>query len=119
MKKVILILSFLLIFTACSNSKLQNEIKDEMRDFKEDINEVLPNKNPSTSDFIGEDKAKEIALNRAQLSGDDVYFERVDLENDNGKWHYEIEFQKGSSEYEVDIDSVSGEIISFKKEINE
>lgn len=120
MKKIILILSVIFIFASCTNTNVGREIKDEIDDIKNDISKPISNKSGhQNADFIGEEKAKEIALNKAQISDDGVYFDTIELKKDNGKWHYEIEFQKGSSEYEVDVDALTGEIISFSKELNE
>lgn len=71
-----------------------------------------------TSEFIGEDKAKEIALEKAGITADGVVFERVELDKDNGIWQYEVEFKKGLIEYDVDVRADDGTVISFEKDID-
>ena len=69
--------------------------------------------NNSSNDYIGVDRAKEIALNHAQLSESDVQFAKAKLENDDGEVEYEIEFYSGRTEYDYTIDAVSGNIIEY------
>lgn len=69
--------------------------------------------NSSNNDYIGVDRAKEIALNHAQLNESDVQFAKAKLENDDGGVEYEIEFYSGRTEYDYTIDAVSGNIIEY------
>ncbi len=69
-----------------------------------------------TSKFIGEEKAKELALKKAEISADGVRFDRVELDNDNGVWQYEVDFRYGDIEYDIDINAENGEILSFENE---
>lgn len=69
--------------------------------------------NSSDNDYIGVDRAKEIALNHAQLKESDVQFAKANLEYDDGGAEYEIEFYSGKTEYEYTIDAVSGNIIEY------
>lgn len=67
----------------------------------------------SSNNYIGVDRAKEIALNHAQLNESDVQFVKAKLENDDGGVEYEIEFYSGRTEYDYTIDAVSGNIIEY------
>lgn len=69
------------------------------------------NADNSSNNYIGIDRAKEIALNRANLSKTEVQFTKAKLENDDGKAEYEIEFHFDKAEYSYDIDAVSGDIL--------
>ena len=69
--------------------------------------------NSSGNDYIGVDRAKEIALNHAQLNESDVQFAKAKLENDDDGVEYEIEFYSGRTEYDYTIDAVSGNIIEY------
>lgn len=64
--------------------------------------------------FIGEEKAKSIALEKAGLSADGVTFEKVELDRDNGVWLYEVEFRKDRTEYDADIKADDGKILSWE-----
>ena len=63
--------------------------------------------------FIGEEKAKEIALKQAGLAEKDVIFDKCVVERDDGVWIYEIEFRHGKHEYDVDINANTGRILSW------
>lgn len=69
-----------------------------------------------TSKFIGEEKAKELALKKAEIGADGVKFDRVELDHDDGVWQYEVDFRHGDIEYDIDINAENGEILSFEKE---
>ena len=64
------------------------------------------------SKYIGIDKAKSLALENAGKKSSDVNFTKAKLERDDGVWKYEIEFVVGATEYEYDIDAISGKVIS-------
>ena len=49
----------------------------------------------------------------AGVSKDSVKFVRTHLERDDGRWKYEVEFYQDNTEYDYDIDAVSGEILSY------
>ena len=70
-----------------------------------------------TASVISVDKAKQIALSHAGVSG--ASFKKVKLDTDDGVRVYEIEFKVGNVEYEYDIDASSGAIISSKSEIDD
>lgn len=67
--------------------------------------------------LIGENKAKEIALERAGLTAEEVIFDRVELDRDDGVLKYELEFRKGSAEYDVEIRADDGTVLSFERDI--
>ena len=69
--------------------------------------------NSSVNNYIGVDRAKEIALNHARLNESDVQFAKAKLENDDDGVEYEIEFYSGRTEYDYTIDAVSGNIIEY------
>ena len=61
-------------------------------------------------------KAKEIALVHAGLSADQVSFYKAELDRDDGRYVYEIEFIYDNFDYEYEIDAVSGKITDSEKE---
>lgn len=72
-----------------------------------------------TSSFIGEEKAKEIALSQAGITADGVTFDRVELDNDDGVWQYEIEFRQGNTEHDVDVKADDGTVLKSEKDIDD
>ena len=66
---------------------------------------------------ISADRAKQIALSHAGVSG--ASFTKVELDTDDGVRVYEIEFKVGNVEYDYDIDATSGAILSSSSEIDD
>ena len=66
---------------------------------------------------ISADRAKQIALSHAGVSG--ASFTKVELDTDEGVRVYEIEFKVGNVEYDYDIDATSGAILSSSSEIDD
>ncbi len=66
--------------------------------------------------FIGEQKAQEIALEKAEITANDVIFERIELERDDGIWLYEVEFIKDGMEYNAEIKADDGTVVSWEVE---
>ena len=67
----------------------------------------------SEPQYIGTEAAKLAALNHAGLKSDEVNFVHAHLESDDGIWQYDIEFHKDTTEYDYDIDALTGEVLSF------
>ena len=67
---------------------------------------------PADGDYIGEDKALEIALGDAGLSKDQVSnaYAHLDYDDDRGKYEYEVSFHQGTTEYDYDVDALTGDI---------
>lgn len=65
------------------------------------------------------DKAKNIALNHAKLKSSQVRFTKAKLDKDDGISVYEIEFRRGSTEYEYEIHATSGKILDWDKDIDD
>lgn len=70
--------------------------------------------NSATSDYIGIDKAKKIALKHAGVSN--VTFTKSKLDSDDGVKTYEIEFISGDREYEYEINAYTGAIMDYDSE---
>lgn len=73
----------------------------------------------STSSYIGAEKAKSIALNHAGVSAGSAYMEKAELDRDDGRTVYEVEFKSGGMEYDYEIDAVSGNILKAEKDWND
>lgn len=70
------------------------------------------NNNTGTASLIDEDTAASAALKHAGLSRDEVDNFYIHLEYDDGlPEHYEVEFWKGTTEYEYEIHISTGEVL--------
>ena len=83
----------------------------EILSYDYDAEASVPQQNGSSS-YIGEAKAKSIALSAAGFSSGQVSNIRCYLERDDGRWEYTVEFWQGTMEYEFEIDAYSGTILS-------
>lgn len=68
---------------------------------------------------IEESAAIEAALNHAGLTQNDVSRLRAQFDFDDGVAVYDVEFWVNAMEYNYEINAVSGEIISYDKEIDD
>ena len=76
--------------------------------------------NASDSGMIGEEKAKEIALNYAGLTEDQTQRLLVKRDYDDGRSIYEVEFYgEGRDEYDYEIDAATGEIVAFDSDLHD
>lgn len=73
--------------------------------------------NNEDSDYIGESKAKSIALQHAGVQEKDVVMKKLILDSDNHRVEYEVEFYAGNKEYDYEIDALTGHIISYDQDI--
>ena len=83
----------------------------EILSFDYDAEHYAPSSGTGTGDYIGEAEAKRIAL--AEVSGaadSDVRYARLDW--DDGRAEYEVKIVLGTTEYEFEIDAVTGVILS-------
>lgn len=70
------------------------------------------NSGGSNDNYIGEDKALEIALADAGLSSGQVSNANahLDYDDDRGRYEYEVKFYQGTTEYDYDVDAITGDI---------
>ncbi len=74
---------------------------------------AAPNAAAATIDI---EAAQQIALDHAGLSADEVKYMNAYLEYDDGIEQYEIQFYKGTTEYEYSIDAVNGTVLGYSME---
>ena len=70
---------------------------------------------PSGS-LIGEEAAKKAALSHAGVSAAEAGYIRWELDEDDGRQIYEIEFQIGNVEYEYEIDAAGGTVLKAERD---
>ncbi len=71
----------------------------------------------NTAGDIGIEKAKEIAMSHAGVSAGSVSFVKAKLDYEDGVKVYDIEFYSGNVEYDYEINSATGAIVSFDQDI--
>ena len=106
----------MLLLTACGSKKNTVPTTGSSATGDGTMQQATDKTQVDTSKFIGEEKAKELALKKAEIGADGVKFDRVELDFDDGVWQYEVDFRHGDIEYDIDINAENGEILSFEKE---
>jgi uncharacterized membrane protein YkoI len=93
-------------------------------EFDMDADDDAPRSTPAPKptnapSYIGEEAAKRIAFNRAGISASEARNVKVELDRENGRMIYEVEFDARGKEYDVKIDAVSGSVIYFNSEVDD
>lgn len=70
------------------------------------------------ANYIGEEKAKEVALTAAGVSAADAKFMTCKFDYENGVAVYEVEFYFGSTEYSYDINAKTGAVLKAEIDKN-
>lgn len=84
-------------------------VTGEIVQWEEEIFSILPDE---TAGYIGEEKAKQLVLEKAS-GGNFVEFK---LDIDDGKIHYEGKLVKGDVKYEFEISAIDGRILEWEEE---
>lgn len=66
--------------------------------------------------FVGEEAAKSAALAHAGVSAGDAGTIKCELDEDDGRWVYELEFRVGSTEYDYEVDASSGAVVKAEQD---
>lgn len=69
-----------------------------------------------SGEFVGEEAAKSAALAHAGVSADDAGYVKCELDEDDGRWVYELEFRVGSTEYDYEVDASSGAVVKAEQD---
>ena len=75
--------------------------------------------NNNTTNYINRDKAKQIAFSNAGINESSVRDLSIELDRENGKMIYEVDFESNNKDYEYDIDAITGEILYKNIEIDD
>ena len=79
---------------------------------------VQPSK-PAASGDIGYSKAKSVALNHAGVSENKAYDMDIELDDEDGRLIYEVEFKSGNMEYSYEINAATGAILKHEAELDD
>ncbi len=66
---------------------------------------------------LGKEDAKAIALAHADFSEAEVTLKKVELDRDDGRIEYEVEFRKDGVKYKYEIDAESSEIVAYDQDV--
>lgn len=107
--------------TAVKNANLNSQIvgigpQDYIEDDGVSTGSGQTQGNQQNNKYISKEKAVEIALAHAGVQKNNARFDDKELDYNNGKARYEIEFTAGGTEYEYDIDAATGKIVSYERD---
>ena len=83
-----------------------------------DVSKPVDSKTTPSGD-IGYAKAKSIALNHAGVNENKAYDMGIELDDEDGRLVYEVEFKSGNVEYDYEIDASSGAILKHETELDD
>lgn len=129
MKLKLLTLLLALVLTislvGCGNNTDSNNSDNMISDIKNGIDSVkdkVESGIQSGESLMNEDtkitreKAKEIALNHANLKDNDIKNYKIEIDREDGLLVYDIEFDHNDTEYNYEIDANSGDIREHDKD---
>lgn len=90
-------------------------ILEKDTDLENDVIVTAPSKTQGGK-YIGAEKAKSIALNHSKKKASDVSFVKTELDQDDGRIVYDIEFYFGKKEYNYEIDATTGKILTYEED---
>lgn len=109
---IVIIAAVIAVSVADGKSKVQAYTAQEPNNISQNVNQTSANQTQITVD-----DAKNTALKDAGFDdASNVVFTSEKLDYDNGRQVYEIDFHDAKTEYEYDIDSSTGEIVSRSQE---
>ena len=62
------------------------------------------------------EEAQKIALEHAGFTLEQVKYLETELDRDDGKLHYDVDFEKDGYDYDYEIDAATGKILKSQKE---
>ncbi len=82
-----------------------------------DSSSASPSAGASSFGYITADKAREIALSHAGVKAAEASFIKTELEWEHGRAEYEVEFYSGNTEYDYELDAITGNILSYDRDV--
>ncbi len=82
-----------------------------------DANSNNNGNNNGASSAITAEQAQQFALDAAGLTANDVTGLRAELERDDGRVYYDVQFYVGNTEYDYDIDANTGAVLEQDRDI--
>lgn len=109
---IVIIAAVVAVSVADGKSKVQAYTAQEPNNISQSVSESSANQTNITVDDAKNTALKDAGFNDAST----VVFTSEKLDYDNGRQVYEIDFHDAKTEYEYDIDSSTGEIVSRSQE---
>ncbi len=98
------------------NDDDDDDMYDDLDDDDDDMYDDDDDDNISTQNIMSQSSATNIAFSHAGVSGNVT---DVELDENNGRAVYEIKFYVDGTEYEYEIDAVSGSVLKSDVEVDD
>lgn len=98
---------------------IKTDSADDENETPEAVTPAARTSEPAADKYIGVERAKQIALDDAGFTEEEVLFSTAKFDDDDEGPEYEIEFYHGEMEYEYDISAKTGEILEFSAEVDD
>lgn len=82
-----------------------------------DLGKIESQGKASDKGYIGRTKAQEAALKHAGVSASQAKNLEIEMDCEKGVMVYEVEFYAGNTEYEYDINALTGAVVKAEKEV--
>ena len=113
-----------LIQQICTNSQTTYNVAELAKLSVNELSHILKNLNvdvsvsdtPSEKSYVGRSFALEVALEACNLTEQDVKELKIKLDFEDGTMVYEVEFVHDNIKFELEIEAISGSIISSERE---
>ena len=92
---------------------------DHDDDHDDDDDDAQPTGSAQPTGQIGHAAAKVAALTHAGVSESQAYDTDVELDDEDGRWVYEVEFKADGMEYEYVIDAYTGAVLEYDMELDD
>ena len=89
---------------------------DHDDDHDDDDDDAQPTGSAQPTGQIGHAAAKSAALTHAGVSESQAYDMDVELDDEDGRWVYEVEFKADDMEYEYVVDAYTGAVLEYDME---
>ena len=93
-----------------------DDYDDDHDDDDDDDDDAQPTGSAQPTGQIGHAAAKSAALTHAGVSESRAYDTDVELDDEDGRWVYEVEFKADGMEYEYVIDAYTGAVLEYDME---
>lgn len=115
-------LGLTVLLAGCGSAAGADSIKDSAGSLKKESDEIVSKADikdsiQKSANIITAEEAKTIALEHAGVAAADATFFSVKLDQDDGRQVYEVEFYSGTTEYDYDIDALTGDLIGYDTDI--
>lgn len=117
------LLTALVAFTACGTPGAANpagtgtQTQNIVSGGQNAENTASPGTKGVAGEYIGLEKAKEIAMAQAGITGTEFF--DCDFDYENGLPVYEVELKSGGYEYDYEIHAVTGEVLKAERDIDD